>query len=116
MNAILEEAARKRAEMLMSNKKPVADRPTPGFSGADSILRNSSDRLHMPGRMMYAHAGKVGLNELRKRELSSDEDFEMSGPEGMGGKNPLRYASVELGRKIVERMGDLIGAKAMGML
>ncbi|MHC5054120.1 MAG: creatininase family protein [Planctomycetota bacterium] len=66
--------------------------------------------------MMYICPGKVDLDTLRARELSSDEDFEMSGPEGMGGKNPLRYASVELGEKIIERMGDLIGAKAKGML
>ena len=66
--------------------------------------------------MMYACPDKVDLDTLRERELSSDEDFEMSGPEGMGGKNPLKYASVELGKKIIERMGDLIGAKAKGML
>jgi hypothetical protein len=34
----------------------------------------------------------------------------------MGGKNPLKYASAELGKKIIERMGDLIGAKAKAML
>ncbi len=49
---------------------------------------------------------------IREPFLSSDEDFVMSGPEAIGGKNPVKYASAELGRKIVEKMGQLIGAKA----
>jgi creatinine amidohydrolase/Fe(II)-dependent formamide hydrolase-like protein len=66
--------------------------------------------------MLYAYPHRVDLDTLRQRELSSDEDFEMRGPEGIGGKNPLKYASAEMGRRIVERMGDLIGAKAVQML
>ena len=66
--------------------------------------------------MLYAYPGQADLETLRKRPLSSDEDFKMSGPEGIGGKNPLKYASAEMGRKIIEKMGDLIGAKAQAML
>ena len=66
--------------------------------------------------MMYVCPDKVDLETLRERELSSDEDFEMSGPEGMGGRNPLKYASAEMGRKIIEKMGGLIGTKAQAML
>ncbi|MDO8682765.1 MAG: hypothetical protein Q7N50_04715 [Armatimonadota bacterium] len=66
--------------------------------------------------MMYAYPDKTDLDALRGRELSSDEAFEATGPEGMAGQNPLKYASAELGRKIVETMADLIGSKAKGML
>ena len=65
--------------------------------------------------MMYAYPDKVDLDTLRCRQLSSGEDLSMDGPEGIGGKNPLKYASVELGRRIIERMGDLIGARASRM-
>ena len=66
--------------------------------------------------MLYAYPEDVDLDTLRSRQLSSDEDFKMSGPEGIGGKNPLKYSSAEMGQKIVERMGDLIGARASTML
>lgn len=66
--------------------------------------------------MLYAYPTKADLETLKKRPLSSDEDFQMSGPEGIGGKNPLKYASAEVGRKIIEKMGDLIGTKAQAML
>lgn len=62
--------------------------------------------------MMYAYPEKVDLEALRQGKLSDEEDLKMSGPEGIGGRNPLKYASAELGRKIVERMGELIGQKA----
>ena len=66
--------------------------------------------------MMYAYPESVDLEELRKRGLCTQEDLKMSGPEGIGGKNPLRYASAELGQKILERMGDLVGRKAQESL
>jgi len=66
--------------------------------------------------MLYACPGKADLDALRGRKLSSDENFEMSGPEGIGGKNPLKYASSQMGRKIVEKRGDIIGRKALDML
>ncbi len=67
--------------------------------------------------MLHAHPGKVSLDALRAEDLTDDEeDLKMSGPWGIGGKNPLTHASAEMGRKIVERMGDLIGTKARKML
>ncbi len=66
--------------------------------------------------MMYAYGEKVDLETLRSRKLSNEEQLQMSGPEGIGGKNPLKYASAELGRKIIERMGELIGRNARQML
>ena len=66
--------------------------------------------------MLYAYPHRVDLDTLRQRELASDEDFDMHGPEGIGGKNPLKYASAEMGQRIIERMGDLIGAKAAALL
>lgn len=66
--------------------------------------------------MMYVTDRKVDMGTLRRRKLSASEDFRMSGPEGMGGKNPLKYASAGLGRRIIERMGDLIGKKARATL
>jgi creatinine amidohydrolase/Fe(II)-dependent formamide hydrolase-like protein len=66
--------------------------------------------------MMYAYPKKVDLDALRIRELSSDEVFVQSAPEGMMGKNPLKYASGEMGKRIIERMGDLIGQRAIRAL
>jgi hypothetical protein len=62
--------------------------------------------------MMSSYPSAVDLDTLRSRQLSADEDLQTSGPEGIGGKNPLKYASAEMGRRIIERMGELIGAKA----
>lgn len=66
--------------------------------------------------MMYAYSDKVDLNALKERKLSSDEDMKIKGPEGIGGKNPLKYASKEMGQKIIEKMGELIGKRALQLL
>jgi len=66
--------------------------------------------------MMYAYPDRVALHTLRDKPSASEEDWNMHGPEGIGGKNPLKYASADLGRKIIERMADLIGRKARAML
>jgi creatinine amidohydrolase/Fe(II)-dependent formamide hydrolase-like protein len=66
--------------------------------------------------MMYAYPEKVNLEALSSRELSDDDDLQMSGPEGIGGRNPLKYASAEMGQKIIETMGRLIGARANCLL
>ncbi|MEW6355538.1 MAG: creatininase family protein [Planctomycetota bacterium] len=66
--------------------------------------------------MQYAYPDKVDLGELRSRGLSPDADMNIKGPEGIGGKNPLTHASADMGRKIIERMGDLIGEKAKALL
>ena len=66
--------------------------------------------------MMYALPGRVDLDEIRSSPLADRERWEMKECEGIGGLNPITHASPELGRKIIERMGDLIGAKARGLL
>jgi creatinine amidohydrolase len=66
--------------------------------------------------MMYVCPQSVDLDELRQRGLCTAEETVMAGAEGIGGKNPLKYASPELGRKIIERMGDLIGRRAIERL
>jgi len=66
--------------------------------------------------MMYACGDSVDLDTLRGKPSAGKEQWRMSDPEGVGGMNPLLYASAEMGRKIVERMGDLIGHKARALL
>ena len=66
--------------------------------------------------MMYVCGEQTDLEELRSRGLCNDDQLIMSDREGIGGYNPVKFASVDLGRKIIERMGDLIGAKAREML
>lgn len=46
----------------------------------------------------------------------AEEMWTMSGPEGIGGKNPIKYAAPELGKTIIERCARLIGEKALGLL
>lgn len=113
-----------RAAMERAIEAATEDSEATGFAVREGDLHKPDDDIPFSmdhaaawetSCMMYACPDKVDLGTLRERELSSDEDFEMSGPEGMGGKNPLKYASVEMGKKIIERMGDLIGAKAKGM-
>jgi creatinine amidohydrolase len=66
--------------------------------------------------MMYACPEKVDLEELHNRGFLADDYSEMSKSEGISGKNPLKYASAELGQRIIEGMGELIGARASSML
>jgi creatinine amidohydrolase len=66
--------------------------------------------------MMYAYRQMVDLAELTSRGLAGGDRLGIDGPEGIGGLSPLRHASADLGRKIIERMGYLIGTKAAAML
>ena len=66
--------------------------------------------------MLYVCPGRVNLGEFRRDRVTKGEDLDIRGPEGVGGKDPAKYASARLGRRIVEKMGDLIGRKARGML
>ncbi len=66
--------------------------------------------------MMYVCPEQVDLDELTSRGLSTEDTMKMSGPEGIGGHNPVKYASAELGRKIVQRCGELIGQRAQQAL
>lgn len=67
--------------------------------------------------MLYAYPDQVDLDELRKRNMCATEmTYQTRGPEGILGKSPLKYASPELGKKIIEKCADLISAKAQAML
>jgi creatinine amidohydrolase len=70
--------------------------------------------------MLYAHPDRVCLDELRAQmEAASRTDVEimqMKEPEGIGGWNPLKHASAELGQEIVVFCAERIGKKAIAVL
>ena len=70
--------------------------------------------------MMFACGERVSLDELRAqlaaRERIEVENMEMKEPEGIGGWNPLKYASAELGQQIIEFCAERIGKKAVDIL
>jgi len=119
------DVAEQRDAMQRAIEAATEGKDATGFALMEGELHTPDDQIPLrmdhagaweTSCMMYAYPDKVDLETLRRRELSSQEDFQMSGPEGMGGKNPLKYASAEMGRKIIEKMGDLIGAKAKSAL
>jgi creatinine amidohydrolase len=70
--------------------------------------------------MMFAYGERVCLDELKTQmDANSRTDVErmkMDEPEGIGGWNPLIYASAQLGQQIVEFCAERIGKKAMEVL
>jgi creatinine amidohydrolase len=70
--------------------------------------------------MLYAHGDRVCLDELREQMEASGrtdvETMQMSEPEGIGGWNPLKNASAELGQEIVVFCAERIGKKAIAVL
>jgi creatinine amidohydrolase/Fe(II)-dependent formamide hydrolase-like protein len=70
--------------------------------------------------MMFVHGDRVCLDALREQMRAASrtdvETMHMKEPEGIGGWNPLKYASAELGREIVEFCAERIGKKAIGVL
>jgi creatinine amidohydrolase len=70
--------------------------------------------------MLFAYGDRVCPDELRAQmEATGRTDVEtmrMKEPEGIGGWNPLKYASAELGQEIVEFCANRIGKKAMDVL
>ena len=70
--------------------------------------------------MMHAYGEQVSLDALREQtEASGRADVEtmrMKEPEGIGGWNPLKYASAELGQAIVSFCAERIGRRAMDVL
>lgn len=68
--------------------------------------------------MMFAYPEKVDLEALRTQmeERAALDKTAMKEPEGIGGWNPLKYASAELGEKIVRFCADRIGKKALDVL
>lgn len=70
--------------------------------------------------MMFADRERVCLAELRaqmeERGRTEVETMQMKEPEGVGGWNPLRFASPDLGRQITEFCARRIGSKAIDVL
>ncbi len=70
--------------------------------------------------MMYAHGEQVSLDALQEQMAASGradvETMKMKEPEGIGGWNPLKYASAELGREIVGFCAERIGQRATDVL
>jgi creatinine amidohydrolase len=70
--------------------------------------------------MLYAHPDRVCLDELRAQMDASGrtdvERMQMKEPEGIGGWNPLKYASAQLGEEIVAFCAARIGQKALDVL
>jgi creatinine amidohydrolase/Fe(II)-dependent formamide hydrolase-like protein len=70
--------------------------------------------------MLFAQPDRVCLEELREQMKASAradvERMQMKEPEGIGGWNPLKYASVELGQEIVQFCAERIGKKAIDVL
>ncbi len=70
--------------------------------------------------MQYAYGDQVNLNELKTQLTASGrldvEKMQMKEPEGIGGFNPLQFASAELGERIVAFCAERIGQKARAVL
>jgi len=110
-----------RAAIERAIKQATDGKNADGFAVMECSLHTPDEELPYGGDhagawetscMMYVFPKRVDLETLRQRKLSNEEEMKMTGPEGIGGKNPLKYASVKLGEKIVKRMGELIGRKA----
>jgi len=103
----------------------AADTDATGFAVMEGELHTADDDLPYTmdhagawetSCMMHLLGDKVDLGELTSRGLCTEDHLEMEGAEGIGGHNPVKYASAELGEKIIRRMGELIGRKARDML
>ncbi|HOK53052.1 MAG TPA: creatininase family protein [Armatimonadota bacterium] len=72
--------------------------------------------------MMYAYPEKVDMDALKRHIVSNEDWLEIfapdgsRNPEGIMGANPLKFATPEMGRKIIERMADQIGSRARKLL
>jgi len=91
------------------------------WSGNDSF-RYTGDHAGVweTSTMMYAHDHRVSLDELKEQMAplgrTELETMQMNEPEGIGGYNPLKFASAEIGRQIVEFCADRLGTKATDIL
>jgi creatinine amidohydrolase len=70
--------------------------------------------------MQYAYGECVSLDELRKQMTTSGrivaDQLRMKEPEGIGGWNPLHFASADLGERIIAFCAERIGRKAQAVL
>jgi creatinine amidohydrolase len=103
-----------------------------GFAVMEGTLHKADDdlpyRMDHAGAwetacMMYLYPDTVNMDELiphiaslEADQLVVDWDDVSKSTDGIDGWNPHKYATPELGQKIVERMADLIGKKASEML
>jgi creatinine amidohydrolase len=100
--------------------------PARGFAVKEGELHHPTEEIPLQmdhagawetSCMLYACPETVDLAELTSRGLAKDDHIRnIDGPEGIAGLSPLKHASPELGKRIIEGMGALIGAKAAGML
>jgi creatinine amidohydrolase len=70
--------------------------------------------------MMFTHGDCVRLSELKEQTdqhgRTDVETMDMEEPEGIGGWNPLKHASVQLGQEIVAFCAKRIGERAIDVL
>ena len=70
--------------------------------------------------MMFAHEDRVCIDELKEQMEASgrsdEERLQMKEPEGIGGWNPLKFASAALGREIIGFCAERVGKKAIDIL
>lgn len=66
--------------------------------------------------MMHLHGETVDLDALREHLDEDVEQTGIKGAQGIGGYNPLRYATPRLGEKIVQRMAENIARRALELL
>jgi hypothetical protein len=62
--------------------------------------------------MMFLYPGPVDLSTLGDGPLAPD----MKPPDGIGGQDPRKYASAEIGRRNIELASQAIGRKAKELL
>ena len=119
------DVAEQRDALARAIEAGTRDSDARGFACMEGELHTPDDEIPVSmdhagawetSCMLYAYPDKVDLDVLRDSPLVDEDGWEMSGPEGIGGRNPLKHATADLGRKIIERCGDLIGRKARAML
>ena len=119
------DVAPQRDAMQRAIDAGTADTDATGFAVMEGELHTPDDELpHRMGHaaawetacMMHACPDKVDMATLAGTPSEAEEVWTMSGPEGIGGKNPITHATPQLGKAIIERCADLIGTKARGLL
>lgn len=114
-----------RASLAGAIRRATRGKRATGFAVMEGDLQKPEHKLPVwmdhagaweTSCMMYVCPGRVSLKDLKRHRVTKGDNLKMSDPEGIGGKDPQKFASARLGRRIVEKMGDLIGRKARSML
>lgn len=88
--------------------------------GASMAYRMDHAGAWETSAMLFAHEGRVRLEELRAQMEAAGrvdlDTMQMKEPEGIGGWNPLKYASAKLGQQIVAFCAERIGKRAIEVL